>query len=241
MNFLRDHFFEKLKFHSSNIGDKEALASDEFNLNYRELWKLLFSISKQFEQLHLSTEDVVVLILPQGIQMGLTALALSRKCIVFPINNASTINEIAEYFNQSGAKYIITNKEIKGKLISSQEFSDDKIYSIVIQKELFYINDQSIEIRNEETNESLLIEDDQIAFLLLTSGSTSKPKMVPLTHRQLTYACLNLESSLAISKSDRFLNMLEQPLKLKRTLLKHSVLILLTAFKKRSNEIGLSR
>jgi acyl-CoA synthetase (AMP-forming)/AMP-acid ligase II/LPS sulfotransferase NodH len=51
---------------------------------------------------------------------------------------------------------------------------------------------------------------DDIALLLATSGTTSQPKWVPLTHRNLLAAAAALSKSLQLGESDRCLNVMPQ-------------------------------
>lgn len=53
-----------------------------------------------------------------------------------------------------------------------------------------------------------LAEPDDPALVLLTSGSSARPKRVPLTHRHLTLAAERMARSLALSPDDLCLNMM---------------------------------
>src|SRR5262249_38417332 len=46
------------------------------------------------------------------------------------------------------------------------------------------------------------------AFILLTSGSTSRPKMVPLTHAAVCLSAHNVAATLRLEPRDRLLNVL---------------------------------
>ena len=49
---------------------------------------------------------------------------------------------------------------------------------------------------------------DDVALVLYTSGTTSKPKRVPLSHANLLVSAHNIEASLALKPSDRCLNVM---------------------------------
>ena len=49
---------------------------------------------------------------------------------------------------------------------------------------------------------------DNDAFILLTSGTTSRPKMVPLTHASVCRSAHNAGAALALGPQDRLLNVL---------------------------------
>jgi len=56
----------------------------------------------------------------------------------------------------------------------------------------------------------LIPQPDDIALVLHTSGTTSRPKVVPLTHRNLTRTMKNIQATYQLSAKDR--NMLVMPL-----------------------------
>ncbi len=49
---------------------------------------------------------------------------------------------------------------------------------------------------------------DDVALVLHTSGTTSRPKIVPLTHKNLWASTQNISLSLNLSQSDRCLNIM---------------------------------
>ena len=49
---------------------------------------------------------------------------------------------------------------------------------------------------------------DNDAFILVTSGTTSRPKMVPLTHASVCLSAHNVGAALALGPRDRLLNVL---------------------------------
>jgi acyl-CoA synthetase (AMP-forming)/AMP-acid ligase II len=49
---------------------------------------------------------------------------------------------------------------------------------------------------------------DDVALVLHTSGTTSRPKVVPLSHRNLTTSATNIRRSLSLSAEDRCLNVM---------------------------------
>ena len=49
---------------------------------------------------------------------------------------------------------------------------------------------------------------DAVALLLHTSGTTARPKLVPLTHRQLAASATNVALTLGLTPSDSCLNVM---------------------------------
>ena len=61
-------------------------------------------------------------------------------------------------------------------------------------------------IEPETSQEASLAEPDDVALLLHTSGTTSRPKLVPLTHRRLCVSARNVAKTLRLTSHDRCLN-----------------------------------
>ena len=59
-----------------------------------------------------------------------------------------------------------------------------------------------------EGSEFELAEDNDIALMLHTSGTTSRPKLVPLSHDNLTASAANIQASLGLSATDRCMNVM---------------------------------
>jgi len=53
-----------------------------------------------------------------------------------------------------------------------------------------------------------LPDPDDVALILHTSGTTSRPKMVPLTHQNLTASASHVANTLSLSQTDRVLNVM---------------------------------
>jgi acyl-CoA synthetase (AMP-forming)/AMP-acid ligase II/acyl carrier protein len=64
----------------------------------------------------------------------------------------------------------------------------------------------SFRLADDEGAPGDLAEAEDVALLLHTSGTTSRPKLVPLTHRNLLHSAKNIASTLELSSADRCLN-----------------------------------
>jgi len=53
-----------------------------------------------------------------------------------------------------------------------------------------------------------LMDAEDHLFILYTSGTTGKPKIVPLSHRNLYFGAKNLEKSLKLGSCDRCLSVM---------------------------------
>jgi acyl-CoA synthetase (AMP-forming)/AMP-acid ligase II/acyl carrier protein len=140
--------------------------------------------------------DRMAVVMPNGPDMSVALLAVMSVCVAVPFNPAYTEAELEAYFAQAR--------------ITSLLVGGDKSWTArTVARKL------SIPIMEFGTAHALppipsLTKPDDIAIILLTSGTTGRSKLVPLTHRNLTVGARNVAGSMGLSTDDRVLSMWEQ-------------------------------
>ena len=134
--------------------------------------------------------------------------------IIVPLDKALPENELEDLIERSeveaifcSGKYEKTIEEIKYseknklKHIISMDLEKHKkgVYS---QKELIEKGKRLVEAGNKEFIESK-INPDEMNIMLFTSGTTSKSKVVDLSHRNLCTNIMDFSSILDVNKEDR--------------------------------------
>lgn len=167
----------------------------------------------------------VVLGLPNGPEAAVAFLALGVRCTVAPLNVAVTTAEATfELANLPAAAVITLEGSPSGDVLRGVAAAAG-IPQLLLQPDsetagLFRLTPADPppttelapghaaagEVRSEEPDAWL--GRDDVCLLLHTSGTTLKPKLVPLTHRNLGTAALCIRSTLQLQPSDVGLNVM---------------------------------
>jgi fatty-acyl-CoA synthase len=134
--------------------------------------------------------DRVALILPDNEAFVTTFLGAVRAGIVpVPIYPPTGVGQLSGYLDntrhiidRSGSKSVVTTTTIK-QLLGSVQAACPKLERVITHAALV---DSNAQLRPEK------ITPDDICFLQFTSGSTSRPKGVVLTHANLMANCHNI-------------------------------------------------
>ena len=186
-----------------------ALAALDFPpLDSDTLYSHVRRIAADLRKRGIERDDVVAVVMSNGPQMATAFLGVSAAAICAPLNPAYTADEFAFYLSDLPAKALL----IAGSLDSpARRVAHDR--GIPILEATWNANDAaglfSLEGAGDDSkDDSDAAGDDDIALVLHTSGTTSRPKMVPLTHANLCASARNIARTLDLTPSDRCLNVM---------------------------------
>ena len=148
-------------------------------------------------------QDAVAMVMPNGPEMAVLFLAVACWAIAAPLNAAYREDEFDFYLGDLDAKAVIvmSGQDLPVRAVAAKrgiaiiELSPDTggpsgVFTL------------SVPYKDAENPQP---KPDDVALLLHTSGTTSRPKIVPLSHRNLTASARNIAGTLALSPEDRCL------------------------------------
>ena len=177
-------------------------------LSFKDLAGHLQNTALQLTRWGFQPGDRVAVVLPNGPEMAAAFLALSSVCTCAPLNPAYPMEEFLFSMKDLGVKALVTGtadspacKAAEGLGIPVIKLEPDGRVSGMFQ----LVSDLPVD---ETRSAPMLAGVEDVALVLHTSGTTSRPKIVPLTHQNIYYSTRNIAGSYALTRADRCLNMM---------------------------------
>ena len=184
------------------VGDDNhpaLVAPERPPLTYRQLRENIVRLAAQLNSFGLGRGDRIAIAMGNGPEMIITFFAAAMCCTAAPLNPKYKQEEFAFYYEDTQAKALIT---LPGTMeLAHQAVTPDMM---VISATPEADGTLSFNILNEPPTGRLnqLAEPDDFALILHTSGTTSRPKRVPIRHRNLVASAHNIIATYNLSTAD---------------------------------------
>ena len=184
---------------SGNPTDLAVVDPNGSTIDYACLRNKVEILAHQLSDWGISKGDRVAIVLPNGLEMITLFLSVSSIATACPLNPAYTKEEFEFYLDDTGAKAIIVPEEgaeyareacSSDILILSSSIDSNGNLNLFPHSHLF------------PKSEYKLADSDDVALVLHTSGTTSRPKRVPLTHANLASSVQNISESYQLTSQD---------------------------------------
>lgn len=183
------------------------LAPGRAPLTYGRLYQHVDEIRRRLRSMGIARRDRVAVVLPNGPEMAVAIVAVAASAACAPLNTAYRFEELYRYFADVRPRAVIIQAGIDTPARHAALAHGIRILELSAEDDpeagLFtLIGDEGITCRDAAPM------GEDVALLLLTSGTTSRPKIVPLTHTAICHSAYHSVSALALRESDCGLNML---------------------------------
>ena len=173
-------------------------------LLYKDLKSFVNKIASQLAGNGISNKDRAAIVLPNGPFMASSFLTLSSYMSAAPLNPSYKTNEYEFYLKDLNPKIVIVEPNSSNEVVRVAKNLNIPVCEIKIKKDdpsgLFNLFDTESEYQLPEENDEGLV--------LHTSGTTSRPKIVPLTNKNIYSSAENISKSLNLSEADHCLNIM---------------------------------
>lgn len=184
------------------------LAPGRLPLTYAQLRLQIERVKESLNQFGVGRNDRVVVVLDNGPEMAVAFMAISACSTVVPLNPAYRADEFRFYMSRLGAKAIV----VKAGDQTDLRGLAGQLGLIIIE----LVPDQSgpagtfalHSVARQAASQTGFAEAEDIALILHTSGTTSAPKIVPLTQVNICAMAHNNQVGLELSKTDLCLNIM---------------------------------
>ena len=193
---------------STHLSDTKVIgASNREWLTYGGLRELTKSVQTTLRENGIAKRDRIAIVLSNGPAMASAFVTISQSAITAPLNPSYREDEFAFYMDDLKAKAIVVSKDYDGAAVSAAERLKIKIIRLVESEKIAGLFSLDVEQDGDVVEEEAVNEND-IALILHTSGTTSKPKIVPLLQSNIVASASNIAQSLSLSSSDRCMNVM---------------------------------
>src|SRR5438034_1192300 len=182
-------------------GDRDTAIAvpDGPSLTYAQLRQMVDEAALRLASFGVRREDRVAIIFPNGPEAIVLFLAAARVGTACPLNPAYKEAEFRFYLEDTGARFLLAPRENGTEARTALSAG-----STVIEGEIDDAGRLSLESNGSRSEIRSIAppEPDDIALVLHTSGTTSRPKRVPLRHRNLTASVANIIESYRLGPED---------------------------------------
>ena len=194
---------------AAGVEDAPAiLAPDRSALSHGGLRKLIHATVARLNALGIGRGDRVAIVLPNGPEMATAFISVAAGASTAPLNPAYRTDELDFYLSDIGVKAILVGKDETGPVVDIAAKLGIRVLRLVVPENapagVFTIEGDPV----GPSVTSGSAKDGDIALLLHTSGTTSRPKLVPLSHANLAASAAHIGATLGLTADDRCLNIM---------------------------------
>src|SRR5262245_33615256 len=195
-----------LEHHAQRSPDAPAiLAPGRAPLSYGRLYQHLDRVGRTLRRMGIGRRDRVAVVLANGPDMAVAFLTVAACAVCVPINPAYGAEELDRYFADLRPRALITQGGIDSPARRVALSRAVQVVDLLVEPNseagIFTLAGEAGRARPRQTADA-----DDVALLLLTSGTTSRPKIVPLTHANLCASAYGSIAALALKETDRCIN-----------------------------------
>ena len=173
-------------------------------LSYGEFKIFNEKISRQLAATNVKNSDRAAIVLPNGPLMASSFLSISSYMSAAPLNPSYKQEEFDFYLDDLKPKFLLVEPNSKSLAVIAAKNLNIPVFEMKIS------NNQPLgtfELFDKETDYKNPNDYDE-ALVLHTSGTTSRPKIVPLSNLNIFTSAVNISKSLKLTDNDHCLNIM---------------------------------
>lgn len=176
-------------------------------LSYGDLRDLAKSVRDALHAAGVGRSDRVAIVLPNGPEMAAAFITIAQAAVTAPLNPAYREDEFAFYLEDLKAKAIVLMEDEDGPAFAAATRLGITILRLNVATDTAAGHFKLL-TDTTGTCDTSAPEADDVALILHTSGTTSRPKIVPLLQSNVAASAQNIANSLALTPDDRCMNVM---------------------------------
>ena len=183
-------------------------APDRDPLTYQDLWRQVEDTVRKLNALGLGRNDRIAIVLPNGPELAVAFLAVASGATSAPLNPAYGAAEFDFYLADLRARALIVQAgmDSPARIVARSHGIPILELSPVAGAGAGAFTLEGA--RQDVAQPSGFAGAGDVALVLHTSGTTARPKVVPLTHARLCASALNIQAAFGLAPGDRCLNVM---------------------------------
>lgn len=178
-------------------------------LTYGGLRNLAADVATQLHGFGIARGDRVAIVLPNGPEMATAFVTIAQAATTAPLNPAYRQEEYEFYLEDLGAKAIVLEDGYDGPALAAAQAKGLAVLRTQKSEnapagQFTLVSDASAEADVDTKAPT----DEDVALILHTSGTTSRPKIVPLLQSNVAASAVHIRDSLALTAADRCMNVM---------------------------------
>ncbi len=176
-------------------------------LSYGALRDLSTTVEGQLRAAGIGAQDRVAIVLPNGAAMASAFVTVAQAATTAPLNPAYREDEYIFYLEDLKAKAIVLEAGYDGPALAAARRSELKVLWLHQDPEIA----AAFRLEAEGTFDAAPTgtpTPGDVALILHTSGTTSRPKIVPLLQSNVAASAQHIAHSLALTPADRCMNVM---------------------------------
>ena len=183
---------------AARASDQLAIADTEgLSLSYTQLAGAVRQIAEALAGAGVHRSDRIAIVTPNGPAAALGFLGAATAGVAAPLNPSYRRNEFVFALTDLPARVLLTDGSSPAAVEAAVELG---IPVLLLSPQLTVVNVSAASPAAPAPGD--------VALVLHTSGTTGRPKRVPLTHANLAFSAANIARSLELSPADRCLNVM---------------------------------
>ena len=182
-------------------------------LSYDGLRSQVANTVQRLAELGVGRNDAVAIVLPNGPEMASAFISIGAAATTAPLNPSYGSEEFTFYLSDLKPRLLVVESNVEDNTDSPAVACAEEL-GIKIARLSYQDTDPAgkFELSGDvSTDASIAVEyaeAEDIGLVLHTSGTTSRPKLVPLSQQNITASARNISESLSLTSEDRCLNIM---------------------------------
>jgi acyl-CoA synthetase (AMP-forming)/AMP-acid ligase II len=155
--------------------------------------------------------DRVAIVLDNGPEMAAAFVSIASGATAAPLNPAYRAEEFEFYLSDLGAKVLVIERDKVSPAVEVAAKLGIPVVRLAADPQQgagAFVLEFPDALASTGTMHAGAAQREDIALVLHTSGTTSRPKIVPLSQRNVCASARNIRATLALGPSDRALNIM---------------------------------